>query len=289
MNGKDMEIKRKTEKEICKIKSYYFGSEKADYIIFPEIEKTGIVTHLFTTRLGGVSKGEFSQMNLSFTRGDDDKAVMENYRRVACMMGCGLDDFVCADQTHTTNIRVVTEKDRGKGVTRKKDYTDVDGLITNIPGIALGTFFADCVPLFVVDPVHKAIGMSHSGWRGTVHRMGKATLDAMEKEYGTKAKDVHVAIGPSICQECYEVSSDVADEFTEAFGNQGDRLLYKKENGKYQLNLQYANRLIFEEAGVLSEHIEETDLCTCCNPELFHSHRASHGRRGNLGAFMMLK
>ena len=284
-----MNIKRKNDNRVCKIEDYYFGEEKASYITFSGIESTGIVSHLFTTRLGGVSAGEFSQMNLSFTRGDDREALEENYRRVAKILGCRMEDFVCADQTHTTNVRVVTKEDCGKGVTKEKDYTDVDGLITNIPGIVLGTFFADCVPLFVLDPVHRAIGMSHSGWRGTVHKMGLATLKAMEKEYGTKAADVRVAIGPSICQDCYEVSEDVAQEFIEAFGEQGKELLYATGNGKYQLNLQYANRLIFLEAGVPLPQIEETDLCTCCNPELFHSHRASHGRRGNLGAFMMLK
>lgn len=284
-----MDLKRKKMQAVCKINEYGFEREKAYYITFPGIEKTGIVSHLFTTRLGGVSKGEFAQMNVSFTRGDDKEAVMENYRRVAKMLGCGITDFVCADQTHTTNVRVVTEKDCGKGVVREKDYTDTDGLITNVKGIALATFFADCVPLFIVDPVHKAIGMSHSGWKGTVHKMGRETLFAMGKEYGTRPEDVHVAIGPSVCQECYEVSQDIAEAFTKAFGVQGKELLYAKENGKYQLNLQYANRLIFMEEGVPVSQIEETDLCTCCNPAWFHSHRASHGRRGNLGAFMMLK
>lgn len=283
-----MYINRKNDTNICKIHTCVVDGTRLDYITFDGIEKTGIVKHMFTTRTGGVSKGEFGQMNLSFTRGDDPDCVLENYKRVSKIMDCDLNDIVCADQTHTTNIRVVTRKDCGKGVIRQKDYSDIDGLITDVSGIVLATFFADCVPLFVVDPVHHAIGMSHSGWRGTVKRMGQATLKAMKDNYGTNPKDVHVAIGPSICQKCYEVSQDVALAFKETFLTDDERLMYKKENGKYQLNLQYANRLVFIDAGVLEENIEETDLCTCCNPDFFHSHRASNGRRGNLGAFMKL-
>lgn len=284
-----MDIRRKNDTDVCKVKTYQFENTNMDYIVFDGIEKTGLVKHLFTTRTGGVSVGDFSTMNLSFSRGDDPVSVLENYKRVSHVLQCDVNDIVCADQTHTTNVRVVTKEDCGKGVTRKKDYTDIDGLITNVPGIVLATFFADCVPLFIVDPVHKAIGMSHSGWRGTVKKMGQETLRAMKKNYGTDPKDVHVAIGPSICQSCYEVSQDVADEFMESFGINDTNLLYQKENGKYQLNLQYANRLVFQNAGVLEENIEETDICTCCNPKMFHSHRASHGKRGNLGAFMMIK
>ena len=101
---------------------------------------------------------------------------MENYRRMAAVLGTDAEKMVLSYQTHTTNVRLVTEEDAGKGIVKERDYTDVDGLITNIPGITLVTFYADCVPLYFVDPVHHAIGLSHSGWRGTVHRMGRVTL-----------------------------------------------------------------------------------------------------------------
>ncbi|MBQ7944993.1 MAG: peptidoglycan editing factor PgeF [Lachnospiraceae bacterium] len=270
------------------------------YLVFPGLEQTGIVKHLFTTRLGGVSGGEFTSLNLSYTRGDDKACVDENYRRVAATLGCKVEDIVCSDQTHTANVRRVTAADKGKGVVLPRDYTDVDGLITNERGIALATFYADCVPLYMVDTANKAIGLSHSGWRGTVQRIGAVTLEEMAKAYGTKPCDVRVAIGPSICQDCYEVSEDVAQEFDKAFMNAadyieefskrglGDSLFYEKPNGKYQLNLWFANYMVFREAGVPDAQIEITDVCTCCNSELLFSHRASHGRRGNLGAFLML-
>lgn len=263
---------------------------EVEYLTFPLLEKTGLVRHLFSTRLGGVSEDIWTSMNLSYSRGDKKEAVDENYRRIADVLGCKVSDIVCSDQTHTTNVRVVDRKDCGKGILTAKDYTDVDGLITNVPGIVLATFYADCVPLFFIDTKNKAIGLSHSGWRGTVGRMGQRTIEAMTKEYGTKAEDVVAAIGPSICQTCYEVSEDVADAFYKEFARpgQGDAILYAKGNEKYQLDLWNANQIVLEEAGVKPEHIQVTDLCTCCNPDYLFSHRASHGKRGNLGAFLGL-
>lgn len=261
-----------------------------EYLTFPLLEQTGLVRHLFSTRLGGVSQGIFSSMNLSYARGDEKEAVDENYRRIADILGCKVSDIVCSDQTHTTNIRVVEERDKGKGIVTPKDYTDIDGLVTNVPGIVLATFYADCVPLFFIDTRQKAIGLSHSGWRGTVGRIGLHTLEAMHKEYGTRPEDVTAAIGPSICQDCYEVSEDVAQAFQSEFRKPGqsEEILIDKGNGKYQLDLWRANQIILEEAGVHPGKIQVTDICTCCNPDYLFSHRASHGKRGNLGAFLGL-
>lgn len=286
-----MHINRKGNQEICKENHFLIDNDDILYFTFNGLENTGIVKHCFSSRLGGVSKGHLSTMNLSYMRGDEKECVDENYRRIAKVLGCEIEDIVCSDQTHTINVRKVTADDKGKGIVKPRDYKDIDGLITNEPGIALATFYADCVPLYIVDPVHHAIGLSHSGWRGTVKRMGAVTLKKMEEEYGTKPQDVYVAIGPSICQDCYEVSKDVADEFREAFLAQRDedKLLYQKSEEKFLLNLWYANYCVFREAGVPEKNIEVTDVCTCCNPDLLFSHRASKGVRGNLGAFLMLK
>ncbi len=260
------------------------------WLTYPAFEQFPDIVHAFSTRLGGVSQGIYSSMNLSFTRGDEDAAVHENYRRLANAVGFNVEDIVTSDQTHTANVRVVTEEDRGKGITKPRSYTDVDGMITNVPGLVLATFYADCVPLYFVDPVHHAIGLSHSGWRGTVAKIGKVTVEKMKEEYGTEPKDLYTAIGPSICQDCYEVSEDVILEFQKSFEEKyWDRLFYKKENGKYQLNLWEANHLIMLEAGIEEEHISMPGICTCCNPEFLFSHRASHGKRGNLGAFLGIR
>ena len=257
------------------------------YLTYPALEELSGFVHAFSTRLGGVSEGIYSSMNLSFTRGDDENSVMENYRRLAEAVGFSVENIVTSDQTHTANVRVITEADRGNGITKPRPYTDVDGMITNVPGLVLATFYADCVPLYFIDPVRKAIGLSHSGWRGTAAHIGAVTVRKMQEEYGSLPEDIYGAIGPSICQECYEVSEDVILEFQKTFPEQSWRdLFYRKENGKYQLNFWEANRQIMLEAGLIEEHISLPGLCTCCNPEFLFSHRASRGKRGNLGAFL---
>ena len=254
------------------------------YLSYPILEKTGIVKHGFSTRIGGVSEGIYSSMNLSFTRGDDENAVRENYRRMAKTLEVEEDSFVLAAQTHTTNVHKVTVKNRDENL------QDVDGLITDVPGLCLVTSYADCVPLYFVDPAHRAIGLSHSGWRGTVGKIGQETLRKMKVEYGTDPKDVIAAIGPSICQDCYEVSEDVIHQFEEAFDSKHwDDLFYQTENKKYQLNLWKANEIIMLEAGVKRENIAVTNVCTSCNSDILYSHRASKGQRGGLAAFMALK
>lgn len=136
-----------------------------------------------------MSKGIYESLNLSFTRGDEDAAVRENFRRLAGAMETDVSKFVLPTDTHDK----CAQGDGGgcrKRVVKERDYTDIDGLITNEPGLVLSTFYADCVPLYFVDPVHRAIGMSHSGWKGTVGKMGAATITAMKREFGTEAKDL---------------------------------------------------------------------------------------------------
>lgn len=260
------------------------------YLTFPILEETGMVKHLFSTRMGGVSEGIYSSMNLSYTRGDRREAVDENFRRIAAVLGCSVEDMVCSDQTHTTNLRIVGRADGGKGITRAKDYSDVDGLLTDEPGVYLATFFADCVPLYFVDTKRKAIALAHSGWRGTVARMGQCVVEKMREAYGTDPSDLVAAVGPSICQARYEVSGDVAGAFAAAFAKPGQEreILLDKGGGKYQLDLWRANEIVLTEAGIPETNIQVTDLCTCHNDRYLFSHRASHGKRGNLGAFLGL-
>src|SRR5699024_9109112 len=136
-----------------------------------------------------------------------------------------------------------------------------------------------------------AIGLSHSGWRGTVNRMGQATVERMGELYGTKAQDLIACIGPSICQECYEVGEEVAEEFQRTFGPQRENeLLYPNGTpGKDQLDLWRANEIVLLEAGIRQENIHTAGICTCCNPELLYSHRKMGEKRGNLCAFLSLK
>ena len=256
------------------------------YLSFKALEDTGMVINGFSTRLGGASKGRFATMNFSYSRKDDPADVLENFTRMADALGVERDRMVVSYQTHTTNVRRVTREDEGKGVIRERDYRNVDGLITDVPGITLVTFYADCVPLYLVDPVHHAIGLSHSGWRGTVRRMGQVTMDAMKEAFGTRPEDVTACIGPSICRDCFEVGEEVAEAFADAFDPKYRDALYRAnaKPGKYQLDLWKANEIIFQEAGVPKEQI-----CTMCNSDYLFSHRRVGEERGNLAAFLSIR
>ncbi|MFG6355403.1 MAG: peptidoglycan editing factor PgeF [Acetatifactor sp.] len=277
-----------------------------EYLTFPLLSAQPGITHAFSTRRGGVSQGIYDSMNLSFTRGDDEEQVQENFRRMAAALQTDTSHMVCSYQTHTTNIRRVGREDGGKGILRERGYTDVDGLVTNDRGLCLVCFFADCVPLYFVDREHGAIGLAHSGWRGTAAGMGMRMVRRMEREFGTRPRDLVAAIGPSICRDCYEVSREVAEQFErlEASIPGSDRLLAElaeqgvyphrrilrpgREEGKYQLDLWLANLLILRGAGIPAAGIQVTDVCTCCNSGYLFSHRASQGKRGNLAAFLRI-
>lgn len=313
-----MIFKTKNDNQILRTAEYKLDDGSTLPLLkFPLLDETGIVEHCFTTRLGGVSKKHLSSLNLSFSRGDDPDNVHKNYERLAQALHVSTDDFVFTDQTHTTNVLRVDASYRGISLHNSISYSDIDGLVTNEPGLVLSTFYADCVPLYFVDPIHHAIGLSHSGWKGTVSRMGLKTLQKMQEEFDTNPADVIAAIAPSICQECYEISEDVAVKFMEEFPEHVDEILIKKfptsnipttsanavnninsnitisdkslAQQKYQLDLWKCNEIILLEAGIKKDHLAVTNICTCCNSDLLFSHRATNGMRGNLGAFMYLK
>jgi YfiH family protein len=262
------------------------------YLTFPVLSKIPFLRHGFSTRLGGVSSGIFSSMNFGYDSGpyrDDPANIQENFRRMAGSIGVDPSSFVISRQVHKTNIRIVDENDRGKGLYRPTDYEEIDGLITNKPNITLVTKYADCVPLYFVDLKNRAIGLTHSGWRGTVKKIGKITVEAMQKSFGSDPKELIAVVGPSICAECYEIGEEVADEFRKAFPEDYRKgILTSKENGKYQCDLWAANRTVLTEAGLSPENIHVSGVCTCCNSDLLFSHRKSQGQRGSLAAFLAI-
>ena len=275
-----------------KTKEHIFRENEKDGVLFltlPILENTNILKHSFSTRIGGVSEGIYDSMNLSFAREDKPENVRENFERMANAIQVKPKDMVFSNQTHSTNVKLVQRKDCGNGIDIPNKFDDVDGMITNEEGVCLVTFYADCVPVFFVDPVQKAIGLTHSGWRGTVGKIGERTIQAMCENFDSKPKDIIAAIGPSICQDCYEVSENVIEEFREVFSKSDcEELFISKENGKYQLNLWQANKIILQSAGIQKENLAISNLCTCCNEKILFSHRASHGKRGNLAAFLAL-
>lgn len=297
--------KKNQQQTIQQNRFVFYNHQETEYFTVPGFGQDGDIVHVFTTRVGGVSEGYFASLN--FKKDDNLLHVLENYGRVAQIFQRDINNFVTTDQTHTTNIRVVNRKDKGKGVTIPRDYSDVDGLITNEKNLILSCFTADCVPILFYDPQRKVIGAVHSGWRGTVERIGERAVQIMYKEFQCDLKDIKVAIGPSICKGCYEISEDVAKRFKEGYwGDLQNKLICEKlydtglypekdwltsgkEENKYQLDLWLANLVLLCRAGVLPENISVTDVCTCCNSDYLFSHRATGGNRGNLGAFIMLK
>lgn len=259
------------------------------YITLKKFNQPGI-KYGFSTRIGGVSKGYFSSLNFKFDENDSDENVRENYIRFANAVGVDYNRLVFTRQTHTTNIKHVDERDVGKGLAIPRDYNNIDGLVTNKPNIPLVVFFADCVPILFFDNRKKVIGVAHSGWRGTVNKISSNMIKIMCTDYGCNIEDISVAIGPSICKDCYEVSEDVAKCFKEAFSERDvESFLRDDHNGKFHLDLWKANECILINEGILSENINITDMCTCCNKDFLFSHRATNGKRGVLGAVIMLE
>lgn len=257
------------------------------YDIFDKYEE---IYHGFTTRLGGVSNDFLSSMNLSFSRGDKEENVRINHKRVADMLGYKTDSLVFSNQVHETTIYTATKEDCGKGITIESDIREVDGLITNVPGVTLITFFADCVPNYFYDPVNKVVALAHSGWKGTVKGIGSIMVERMKSEFGSNPEDIICAIGPSICKDCYEVSADVAKAFENFYSTeQYMDMIFDKGNDKYMLDLHKACRYNLLNAGIKSDNIAMPDFCTCCNPDFLYSHRASKGLRGNLAAIIGIK
>lgn len=254
------------------------------YYSFPKMDAYPFLKTGMSTRLGGVSKGVYASMNLSYTRGDDTACVDENFARICGAMGVPADGVVISAQEHHVHIRNVTAADCGKGKTLP-GFQDVDGLITDEPGVILCTQYADCVPLLFADPTKRVVAASHAGWRGTVEEIGRLTVERMCSDYGCDPADILAAIAPSIGRCCFEVDTPVFEAFSKM--SVFDEACFTDDGaGKYHLDLWEINRRVLLSAGVKAENITVTDLCTRCHPDLFWSHRQTGPDRGSLAAFI---
>ena len=258
------------------------------FLYFKRLAKHLSVKHGCSTRVGGISEGCFSSMNLGFGRGDVDENVLENYDRLCKAMGFSKEQVVLPDQVHDVIVRKATKADCGKGIVKPRDYDCVDAQITNEPGVALAVFGADCVPVFFYDPVKRAIGPAHAGWRGTIGRIAEKTVQAMEKEFDSKRSDIEAYIGVSICGDCYTVGGEVAELFRKEFPDATTQTDVQKEEGTCQLDLWQVNRMILEQAGVKPENIIIGGVCTKCHSDVLYSHRVQGKDRGSLAGFLML-
>lgn len=259
------------------------------YITFDIFERTGLVKHAFTTRLGGVSGRAFRELNLASHVGDDPGAVLENRKRICAALEAGIDDLVAGRQVHGDRVHVVGETDRGRG---GGDFSgaipDIDALVTNHPGIMLSSYYADCVPVLLLDPVKKVIGLAHAGWKGTVKKIAASTLKVMADSFGADSGQCLAAIAPSIGPCCYQIDQPVRDAFSGAGFNPG-AIMEPSGRDHWKLNLQEANRITLLEAGVKPHNIVVAGMCTACSPDLFFSYRGQSGKCGRMASLMMLK
>ena len=238
------------------------------------------VSHGFSTRLGGVSQGAWASLNLCSATvcGDTQANVEENYRRLCAAVGADVSRLVLTRQVHSDRIRLATEADAGKGLWRQRDY-DVDALITNVEGLPLAVFSADCIIILLCDPVRRSIGAVHAGWRGTAQSILQKTVREMERAFGARPEHIRAAIGPGIGPCCFETHDDVPQAMEDAMGAEAAPFL-KRRGGKWTVDLKGLNRRQLELAGLRPEHIDVSPLCTACHPELFWSHRKMGDQRG---------
>jgi YfiH family protein len=240
--------------------------------------------HCFTTRLGGVSKGYLSSMNLGYHRGDSPENVEKNYEILANAIGFSTKQMVLANQVHSDIVRTVGLAD-ARGVDHRA-YPECDALITNTPGVALVVFTADCTPILLHDPVTGAVGAVHAGWRGTAAGIAGKAVEKMQKDFGCDPASIRAAIGPNIAQCCFETDGDVPEAMVQTFGREAEAFI-RKQNEKYYVNLKEINALSLRRRGV--RHVEISESCTMCEHHRFWSHRYTRGLRGSQGALIRRK
>lgn len=258
------------------------------YLSFKRWHQDSQLIHCFTTRFGGVSKGELSSLNLGFNRGDTQDNVVQNYKNICEVLQIPFESLVLSKQVHETHIIKVTSEDKGNGVSYTNKWDSMDGMYTTEKELTLVTHYADCVPLFFYAPKYAIIGMAHAGWRGTVNEIAKRFIEIWVNTERIPIESIEVAIGPSIGSCCFETDKEVADIFIEQFGNHSF-IAYNEDTKKYHIDLWACNQHVLINAGIKAQNIVTAGLCTSCHEDLFFSHRKSNGKRGTLGAFMALK
>lgn len=244
------------------------------------------VCHGFSTQGGGVSPPPWESLNLGVGRGDDLNNVRENYRRFCRLLGTDHRRTVLSRQVHGDVVRCVTQDDAGKGLYRERDYSSVDGFVTDVPRIPLVVFSADCNVILLYDPVHPAIGACHAGWRGTALGIAAKTVSEMVRLYGCDPANIRAAIGPAIGQCCFETDDDVPAALREALGDAVEPFI-EARGAKYHIDLKSVNALWLQKAGVTQ--IDICDHCTACRRDLYWSHRKEGNERGVQCAMISLE
>lgn len=254
----------------------------------PAFAKQTGISHGFSARTGGVSTGSLASLNLSFNRpGEPRETVMENYRLFCNAAGIPEDSMVMDTYEHGATVLTVDRNDQGKGWTRPS-LPPCDGIITNDPSVTLMTGHADCMAFYAYDPIHRAIGLAHAGWRGALGRIGSVMVGEMTRAFGSEPTELMAGVGPSICPNCFEVGGDVAETFADAFPDLPCIILPHSERGKAHVNLWMVAVCQFLEAGLRPERISLSEVCTYEDDRLY-SHRRDKGDTGGMTAFLRLK
>jgi len=244
----------------------------------------------FSARNDDKDRGIYRGMNMALHVGDHQDEVIKNRLELAKMLNFSFAAWTSAEQVHGNNVEIVGLNQRGNGrMTREDALQDTDGILTNQPDILLTSFYADCVPLFFLDPLKKVIGLAHAGWKGTALKIAEKMVQAMSETYNSNISDILVVIGPAIGQCCYEVNEQVARQFMETELYFGDGAIIDKKNGHYDLDLKKINKEILKKAGILPNNIEVSGWCTSCNNELFFSHRKEQGKTGRMASWIGLR
>lgn len=241
--------------------------------------------HAFTTRLGGVSEGYLASLNIGTSRGDQRENVEENYAILGRALGFDPKGVVLSRQVHSDIVHVVTAEDRGAGL-YAPHLPGCDGLVTDVPGVTLVVFSADCTPILFYDPKTGAVGAAHAGWRGTALGIAARVVETMGREYGSRPEDIRAAIGPNIGACHFETHADVPQALLTAFGPEMQAYI-RPQGEKYLVDLKAVNAWVLRRAGV--ENVEVSRDCTVCKSDLYWSHRVTQGRRGSQGAVIVCK
>ena len=257
------------------------------YLTADGFEAAGGVAHGFSTRLGGVSEGIYATLNLGMNRGDAPDRVRENYRRFCAAIGADMGNIVCASQVHGDTVRTVTAADLGIGLDEPEPW-QADGLVTDIPGVTLAVYSADCLPILLYDPVRRVVGAVHAGWRGTALGIAAKAVERMVDCYGCDRLDILAAVGPGISKCCFETDEDVPNALTGALGASALKCIELQESGKFHVDLKGLNVLRLEKMGLERDHIAVSEACTMCEHERFWSHRYTQGVRGSQAAMVQL-
>jgi len=235
-------------------------------------------------RHGGVSTGDWAALNVGLTVGDDPEHVAQNRRISFETVNRPIESLSDSWLVHGTAVLVY---DRPRPLDQESPQK-ADIILTDNPQVSLFMRYADCVPILLYDPVQRAIGLAHAGWRGTVEKVGQAAVEAMQTRYGSNPADLLAGIGPSIGPERYEVGPEVTAQVREVFGEQADGLL-PRYNQSEHLDLWAANHLALVEAGVRPEAVEVAGICTASQNENWFSHRGDAGKTGRFGALLALE